>query len=104
VKDTINGRVVDTTTSLIFKNFRSPIKRIDPSRLFAVTGSAQYDIVKAIVANHGDGPVTPYNFEWHQGPTFLRMNHRIDDGMTYVTFLKPLSPILAASEFGSLFQ
>lgn len=70
-------------------------------RLFAVTGEAQYDIVKGLIANHGDGIVTPYSFEWHAGPTFLRMNHRVDDGMTYVMLSKPLSPIPAASELGS---
>lgn len=84
IKDVINGRMVTTTTSLIFKNFKSPMIRIDAKRLFDVTGSALYDIVKGVVAEQGDGSVTPYSFEWHSGPTFLRLNHRIDDGMKYV--------------------
>jgi hypothetical protein len=96
VHDRIDGRSVDTTTSLIFKNFKSPMVRIDPMNLFSVTGEAQYEIVKAVIAKHGDGIVTPYNFEWRHGRTFLRINHRMDDEMKYVMLPASLSPTLVA--------
>lgn len=87
VQDLIDGRVVSTTTSLIFKNFKSPRPvPIEERRLFDVARKGEYEVVKAVINAKGDGEAIPYSFEWRSGRVFLRINHKIDDKMTYVAF------------------
>ncbi len=52
--------------------------------LLAVGYRAQYEIVKSVVANGGDGPIAQPNFEWKNNWTFLRMGHLLEDKLTWL--------------------
>ena len=64
-------RVHDTTTSLIFSKYGPPIHFQTFLELIA---KAQYQIVQAVIAAHGDGPVSQRNFEWSEKGLYLRIS------------------------------
>ena len=74
--------VPSTTTSLFFSGFSSPIVHFEQNKLLDLAGSAQYEIVKAVAANKGDGPVPMPNLMWCARGVCLFVNHVIGDGMT----------------------
>lgn len=64
-------RVPGTTTSLIFSKYGSPIH----SQTFLnLTAKAQYRIVTAVVAAHGDGPVLQPSFRWSVDRLYIRVS------------------------------
>ena len=75
-------RVHGTSTSLVFSGFSNPSVRFESYKLLAIGHRAQYEIVKAVVQNHGDGPIAQPNFQWCFGYLCLLINHQIDDKMT----------------------
>lgn len=64
-------RVSGTTTSLIFSKYGPPIYFETFLKLVA---QAQYDIIQAVVAAKGDGPVPQPNFEWSEGNLCIRIS------------------------------
>ena len=64
-------RVSGTTTSLIFSKYGGPILC---ESFLTVIAKAQYEIVQAIVAARGDGPVSQPNFEWCEQKLYLRIS------------------------------
>ena len=64
-------RVPDTTTSLIFSKYGPPIHF---QTFLDLTAKAQYQVVKAVAAAHGDGPVPQANFEWDQDKLYIRIS------------------------------
>lgn len=64
-------RVHDTSTSLIFSKYGPPIHFQTFLELIA---KAQYQVVGAVVAAGGDGPVSPPNFEWSEKKLFVRIS------------------------------
>ena len=63
-------RVHDTTTSIIFSKYGSSIK---PQTLLELIANAQYDVVQAVIAEHGDGPVSQPHLEWSEKRLYLRI-------------------------------
>ena len=63
-------RVPDTTTSLIFSRYGPPIHFETFLNLIA---RAQYQIGRAVVAAHGDGPVLQSSLEWSEGRLYIRI-------------------------------
>ena len=55
--------VPDTTTSLIFSKYGPPIHF---QTFLELVAKAQYQIIKDIIAAHGDGPVSPLRFVWSE--------------------------------------
>ena len=64
-------RVHDTTTSLIFSKYGPPIHFQTFLELIA---KAQYQILQAVIAAHGDRPVLQPNFEWSEKRLYLRIS------------------------------
>ncbi len=64
-------RVPGTTTSLIFSKYGSPIHYYIFIELIAIT---QYQLIGAVIAAHGDGPVRQSNFEWSEKRLFIRIS------------------------------
>ena len=64
-------RVPHTTTSLIFSKYGPPIYF---ATFLDLTAKAQYQIVKAVIAAHGDGPVPQPNLEWSEKKLFIRIS------------------------------
>ena len=64
-------RVRDTTTSLIFSKYGPPIHFETFLNLIA---RAQYQIGRAVVAAHGDGPVPQPNLQWSEGRLYIRIS------------------------------
>lgn len=69
--DPYQMRVPDTTTSLIFSKYGPPVHF---ETLLNLVARAQYQIGHAIVAAHGDGPVSRPNFLWSEGRLYLRIS------------------------------
>lgn len=63
-------RVHDTTTSIIFSKYGSSTK---PQTLLELIANVQYRIVQAVIAEHGDGPVSQSHLEWSEKGLYLRM-------------------------------
>ena len=64
-------RVHDTTTSLIFSKYGPPIHFQTFLELIART---QYQLVGAIAAAHGDGPVPQPHFEWSEKNLYIKIS------------------------------
>ena len=64
-------RVHDTTTSLIFSKYGVPIHF---ETFLDLIAKAQYEVVKAIAAAHGDKAVEESNFEWSEDGLYIRIN------------------------------
>lgn len=64
-------RVPDTTTSLIFSKYGPPIHF---QTFLDLAAEAQYQIVHAVVAAHGDGHVPQPNFEWSKDRLYIRIS------------------------------
>ena len=64
-------RVPGTTTSLIFSKYGPPIS---DSTFLTLVANAQYQIVQAIVAAHGDGPIPQPNSKWEVRKLNVRIN------------------------------
>ena len=64
-------RVPGTTTSLIFSRYGPSIHFHYFLELIAIT---QYQLIGAITAAHGDGPVHQSNFEWSENRLFIRIS------------------------------
>lgn len=69
--DPYQMRVHDTTTSLIFSKYGPSIHFQTFLELIA---KAQYQIIGAVTAAHGDGPVSQPNFEWSEKRLYLRIS------------------------------
>ncbi|KAF6226287.1 hypothetical protein HO133_009153 [Letharia lupina] len=69
--DPYQMRVPGTTTSLIFSKYGPPIHLETFLNLIA---RAQYQICRAVVAAHGDGPVPQPNFEWSEAKLYVRIS------------------------------
>ncbi|KAM0801908.1 hypothetical protein BDR22DRAFT_887961 [Usnea florida] len=69
--DPYQMRVHDTTTSLIFSKYGPPIHF---QTFLELVAKAQYQIVQAVIAAHGDGPVLQRNFEWSEKGLYLRIS------------------------------
>lgn len=64
-------RVPGTTTSLIFSKYGPPI---NCETFLDLTARAQYEVIQAVVAAHGDGPVLQPNLEWSEGKLYIRIS------------------------------
>ena len=64
-------RVPGTTTSLIFSKYGPPIHFQTFLELTAIT---QYQIIKAVIAAHGDEAIQQSNFEWSRQKLFIRIS------------------------------
>lgn len=64
-------RVHDTTTSLIFSRYGPPIYF---QTFLDLIAKAQYQVVGAVVAAHGDGSVSQPNFEWSEKKLYIKIS------------------------------
>ena len=72
-------RVHDTTTSIIFNDYGTPIRA---QTLLELIANAQYQVVQEAIAAHGDGPVLQPHWEWFEKGLYLRIIAR-----EYLTWL-----------------
>lgn len=64
-------RVSDTTTSLIFSKYGPPIHF---QTFLDLTAKSQYQLLNAVAAARGDGPVRQPNFEWSEDRLYIRIS------------------------------
>lgn len=74
--------VPSTSTSLLFSGFSAPFVHFEQSKLLDLAANAQYEIVQAVAANRGDGPVPAPNMMWCSRGVCLFVNHVVGDGLT----------------------
>ena len=63
-------RVPDTSTSLIFSKYGPPIHF---QTFLDLTAMAQYQVIQAVVAAQGDGPVSQLDFEWSEKKLHIKI-------------------------------
>ena len=64
-------RVPETTTTLIFSKYGPPIHF---QTFLELTARAQYEVIKAVVATRGDGPVRESNLEWSEQNLHIKIS------------------------------
>lgn len=64
-------RVHGTTTSLIFSKYGPPIYF---QTFLDLIAKAQYQVVGAVVAAHGDGSASQPNFEWSEKKLYIKIS------------------------------
>ncbi|MCJ1450872.1 hypothetical protein MMC28_001206 [Mycoblastus sanguinarius] len=87
-------RVSGTTTSLIFSKYGPPI---GDSTFLTLIANAQYQIVQAVIAARGDGPVPQPNFEWEVRNLYVRISRPL--AQTDLTWLMLADTLEGLREF-----
>ena len=80
--DPYQMRVHDTTTSIIFSKYGTPIHS---QTLLELIAEAQYQVVQEVIAAHGDGPVLQPHWEWSEKRLYLRISRPL--AREYLTWL-----------------
>ncbi len=84
-------RVPGTTTSLIFSKYGPPIYH---ETFLILIAKAQYDIIRTVMAAHGDGPVLQANLEWSEKMLYLRISRPLaQDDLTWLMVADTLDGI-----------
>lgn len=75
-------RVPDTTTSLIFSKYGPPIHF---QTFLDLSARTQYQVVKAVAAAGGDGPISQSYLEWSEGMLNIRISRPLaQDDLTWL--------------------
>lgn len=81
-------RVPGTTTSLIFSKYGPPI---NAETFLDLIAKAQYEIIHAVVAARGDGPVPQSNFEWEERKLCVRISRPLtQEDLTWLMLAETL--------------
>ena len=84
-------RVPDTTTSLIFGKYGTPIHF---QTFLDLTAKAQYQVLKAVIQARGDGPVSQPNFEWSENKLYIRISRPLaQEDLTWLMLADTLEGI-----------
>ena len=67
-------RVPDTTTSLIFSKYGPAIHF---QTFLDLAAKTQYQLIKAVIAAGGDGPVSQPNYEWSEKKLCFRISRPV---------------------------
>ena len=75
-------RVPHTTTSLIFSKYGPPIHF---QTFLDLTAQAQHQVVKRVIAAHGDGPVSQQIYEWSEKRLCIRISRPLaEESLTWL--------------------